>query len=76
MIDPQCSSKLEDRHYSGIATSAFQSADILLGEAGPLSDLLLRQALLPAQTREIAPDQTAHVHEMAMASAGPMVYQL
>lgn len=46
----------------GIALSALQPADILLGEAGNVRELLLRQAFFQPDPPHIPSDQGAHVH--------------
>ena len=51
--------KTDDRR---ISVSALQTAQILLGEAGFLGELLLRQALFEPDLPHVPPDQFPHIH--------------
>ncbi len=51
-----------ERHNGGISLAAFQAADILLSDAGHLSETLLGELLLPSQSRKIPANQLAHIH--------------
>jgi len=62
MVDAQGKRQFIKRDDRGIAAPTFESAQILLTEAGAFLDLLMRQALFLAQARKISADQFAHIH--------------
>ena len=62
MADAERTGEMEQRHDGRIASALFETADILLCEAGDLGETLLGEALLPAEPPEIATHQLAHVH--------------
>jgi hypothetical protein len=59
-----------------ITQAAFKAAEILLAESGARFDLLLRQPLCPAQSREIPTNQFAHIHTQQVAIYTLQVYKL
>jgi len=62
MADAQRQREFVKRYDGRIAPTALQAAEILLAEARTLLDLLLSQALIPTQAREISANQFTHVH--------------
>ena len=62
MADTEGGRNMIERHYGGISLAAFQTADILLSDAGHLSETLLGESLLPSQFRKIPANQLAHIH--------------
>jgi len=62
VADAQRKRELVKRDDGRIAPPAFQAAEILLAKARTLIDLLLGQALIPPQAREIPANQFTHVH--------------
>lgn len=62
MADAQRQGQFVKRDDGRIAPPTFQAAEILLAEARALLDLLLSQALIPTQAREIPANQFTHVH--------------
>ena len=53
---------LEDRDNRWIATAALKATDILLAEAGPLRQLLLRQPRRQPGIAHIRADEFPHIH--------------
>ena len=47
---------------SWIATTVFETADVLLGKAGCFRKLLLRETFLFPQSSEVSANQLAHIH--------------
>lgn len=68
--------ELVQRHDRGIPPPAFEIADVLLGEAGPLRELFLRQVALKPDAPHIAADESAHVHTRGSQAPPPGVYLL
>ena len=62
MADAECAREMEQGHDGRVAPALFETADILLREAGNLGEALLGEALLPAEPPEIATHQLAHIH--------------
>ena len=62
MADAQRLRQIVKRDDGRIAPSTLQTAEILLAKARTLLDLLLSQALIPTQAREISANQFTHVH--------------
>jgi hypothetical protein len=62
VADAQRQRELIKRDHGRIAPTALQAAEILLAKARTLLDLLLGQALIPPQAREIPANQFTHVH--------------
>ena len=63
MAHTQGGGEFKQCHDGRIATSVFETADILLGKAGGLRKLLLREALLLPQSSEVSANQPAHIHQ-------------
>jgi len=59
--------EFEHRHNRRIAAPPFQATDVLLGEAGALGELLLRQAILQPDSLDVPPDQPPHIHRGKLA---------
>lgn len=76
MADFQRYGELVNGHDCRISPSVFQTAQILLAEAGAQGEFLLCQALFPTQARKVPADQFAHVHDCLMAGWSREVYQL
>lgn len=68
--------ELVQRHDRGIPPPAFEIADVLLSEAGPLRELFLRQVALKPDAPHIAADESAHVHTKGSQAPPPGVYLL
>lgn len=47
-----------------VSLTPFETAQILLAEAGTRFHILLRQALFPTEAGEISADQLAHIHAL------------
>ena len=62
MADFQRHGELMNGHDCRISPSVFQTAQILLAEAGPRFHILLCQAFFPTEAGEIPADQLAHIH--------------
>lgn len=62
MLDVERSGELEEGHDRGVAEPPLQIAQILLGEAGALGELLLTEALLEPDPPHISSDQSPNVH--------------
>lgn len=76
MTDTKRRGDLEQRGYCWIATTSLKPAQVLLGKAAALRQLLLCQPLVPPYAGEIPSDKAAHVHSRSMALVGRGVYQL
>jgi len=76
MADAQCLRELVERHDCGVPLALLKAAEILLGEAGNLGDLLLGQAPLSTDTGEISPYELAHIHAEPVAIGSEKCYQL
>ena len=63
----ECSGEFIERNDRRISASAFETAEILLTEPRANFDLLLGQAFLSTQAREVASDQLAHIHAQLVA---------
>ena len=59
--------QLEDRHDRRIARPLLKSADILLGKARTLGELLLRQPALKPDALGVPPNQPPHIHGDTLA---------
>lgn len=62
MADVKRLCQLKQGNHCWITPAAFETAEVLLAEAGTLFDLLLSQPFLPTQTGEIPANQLAHIH--------------
>ena len=62
MADAQRLRQFVERDDGRIAPTTLQAAEKLLAKARTLLDLLLGQALIPPQAREIPANQFTHVH--------------
>ncbi len=62
MADAESLGQFVKRDHGRVSPAAFETAEVLLTEAGTRLDLFLGQALLPTQAGEIPADQFAHIH--------------
>lgn len=76
MADTERLGEFEHGHHGGIALAAFEPAQILLAEAGLGLDLLLGQAELAPDAREICAHNDAHVHVDCMPNTHYVRYVL
>lgn len=61
---------LVERHDGRVALALLEFAQILLAEAAALRELLLGQAALLPEAREVSADELAHVHPPMLAFGG------
>lgn len=59
-----------------IMLTVFEAGNILLTEARPLSQLLLRQVFFLSEAGSVAARKFAHVHAKHMAMSQRAIYQL
>lgn len=55
-------SQFEQRDHSRVASSAFETTEVLLAKARALFDLLLGEPFHPTQPGEVPANKFAHVH--------------
>lgn len=67
MADAERLGELVERDDRRVAATSLEAAQILLAESRTRLDLLLRQALRPAQAGEIPAHQLAHIHAQGVA---------
>lgn len=64
MTHPKRLGNFIKRDDGWVSLPPFETAQILLAEAGTRFNILLRQALFPTQAGEISADQLAHIHAL------------
>ena len=76
VADAERGGEMKEGHDGRVAPSAFEVADILLGEARDLGEMLLGEAFLPPQSPEIPADKLAHIHVRKLRLTYYEVYPL